>query len=204
MPNVIGSAKVGVNKITGQINTQLNQGMQSAEALANDTKNQASTLLNQTKTQAEALANDTKNQASTLLNQTKSQSEGLLNQTTTQAQELANTTATQAKSALTEGTQSAQKLASSTINDLTNTGNEAKNLLTTGAEKVASVFEKTSLSDLPELIGVSSLPIVGEALGLAGLVGGAIEGVKDMFSKGGPAPVVALPVQAGIVHQAGI
>lgn len=167
IPNVIGSAKVGMNKVTG-------------------------------------LANETASQATELVNQTASQTSQLATQTSTQASELASQTATQAKTALTEGAEQTKNLVSSTISDLATTGNEAKDLVVGGVEKVASVFEKTSLSDLPELLGVSSLPIVGEALGLAGLVTGAVEGIKDMFASAKPAPATVLPVQAGIVHQAGI
>jgi hypothetical protein len=166
-PNIIGSAKVGMNKVTG-------------------------------------LANETANQATELVNQTAGKTSELANQTVSQASELANQTATQAKTALTEGAEQTRNLVSSTVSDLATTGNEAKDLVVGGVEKVASVFEKTSLSDLPELLGVSSLPIVGEALGLAGLVTGAVEGIKDMFASAKPAPVTALPVQASIVHQAGI
>ena len=61
------------------------------------------------------------------------------------------------------------------------------------------------IEDLADVVGVSAIPVVGEVLGLAGLVGGAISGIVDLFSSHhSSAPKVNLPSVPTMEYQAGL
>ena len=156
---------------------------------------------------SEALS-QAKSNVSNLAEQAKSNVSELGSQAKTASQELLSETSSNVKQAMLETTDATKSLVSNTTDQLANSAKNATDLVSENINKVSSVaegFGKMSIEDLADVAGVSAIPVVGEVLGLAGLVGGAISGIVDLFSSHhSSAPKINLPSVPTMVYQAGL
>jgi hypothetical protein len=219
--NVIGKTKVGILKaqknaenLVAEQGTNANRLVGEAQTQANALGNEASNVLNRNVENVSAVANELGHNATSVVNRSVESASNLANETATQAKNalteagskatnIATETATQAKTALTEGATQAKELVGNTVGSLQKSVGEASDIVGGLSEKAVGAFSKASIGDLAEISGVSAIPVVGEVLGLAGLVGGAVEGIKDLFTHTSAPPTI-IPVQASMVHQAGL
>jgi hypothetical protein len=106
-----------------------------------------------------------------------------------------------------------QEVASSAKSAVSSTLEQSKGMIGDLTESVASkssgilesIAEKGVLETLGEVSGLDAIPVVGEVVSAAGLVWGAIDGIKDLFSHHStPAAPVQQQQQASLVRQAGL
>jgi len=106
-----------------------------------------------------------------------------------------------------------QEVASGAKSAVSSTLEQSKGMIGDLTESVASkssgilesIAEKGVLETLGEVSGLDAIPVVGEIASAAGLVWGAIDGIKDLFSHHSePAAPVQQQQQASLVRQAGL
>tara|TARA_R110000868_G_scaffold75196_1_gene217180 strand:- start:3165 stop:4778 length:1614 start_codon:yes stop_codon:yes gene_type:complete len=83
-------------------------------------------------------------------------------------------------------------------------GDVAEQVASKGTDILGSIADKGVLETVGELSGISAIPVVGEIVGLGGLLWGAVSGIEDLFKHKDSAPTPQVTQQAGLVHQSGI
>jgi hypothetical protein len=83
-------------------------------------------------------------------------------------------------------------------------GDVAEQVASKGTDVLGSIADKGILETVGELSGVSAIPVVGEIVGLGGLLWGAVSGIEDLFSHKDKAPTPQVAQQPILTHQAGL
>ena len=178
-------------------------------AIVSKNAEEVSTLGEETIASTRALVTQPIEQLSTTVSKTASDAAGLATRTSVEANQLVSQTAAKGDEILTSGVDKSTVLVEDTTAELAKTAKAAEDLVAENAAKftgAAETFGKMGLEDLAEISGVSAIPVVGTVLGVAGLIGGVVEGIKDLFTHVNQ-PAIVVPqasASAGIVHQAGL